>query len=318
MKNIKQQNSYLIEDNLQVWLDIDLKYKKSKNLGLKSLYKTFKDEQIMSKNYFNQILFYLTKHAAATIILGLILTTGISVSAAELFAPEEYRPSQVIKKFTYSQNQQTDKNPYTALKPDESNDVVNFDECGLAIKYPKKIDNEENFLSYGSRFGQNSDLQSPISGVSLGLAFAIDCYNKSDLLITNQISDVNTSLLQNIKSIVTGPKVYADSAPPEEFALKPVSKDDFYDITGWFVLEAELSDMYEIESFNDFKVDKEKEKCIRFTHQNKTYITYFRTEGYQKIDDYDSSLASNKIQVQLNSLVESQSNADIKSEQKRP
>ena len=84
-------------------------------------------------------------------ILAVICIGALGAQAA---APNEYKPSTVISNL-FGGNQQKDKDPYTALvpdselgkkdgsvAPDDSNYVAKLNLCDLALKFPKKVNNQ--------------------------------------------------------------------------------------------------------------------------------------------------------------------------------
>ncbi len=97
------QNPFEQEENLNSWFKEDTFYSNSKNsqlLEFKNYLKllpSYQNNPIMSfqesyKNFVNTI----TKHSITATLIMLLALSTVSVAAAQLFAPEEYKPSNVI------------------------------------------------------------------------------------------------------------------------------------------------------------------------------------------------------------------------------
>ena len=321
MTNNKIPNPFEKEDWFSniVWQDKNTRIKAKQSFS-KFLKQHSKYTFFMSlKDSYTTIVNSITKHSITATFIMLLALGGVGASAAELVAPEEFKPSTIIQKTfnpDFKENKVPDKDPFTALKPDTDYDVVNFSECDLSIKYPKKIDDQEILVNYGTGFGGTQEGKNPIAGVSVN-SFDIECYNKNDLKPIEK-TDNGSSISQKISSLLTAPKVYADSEDPNNFILKPLDTKEFYDMTNWFIFEGEITDIYEITNFDEFKIPeyKDNEKYVRFTHKDKTYLTYFETtkierSGGSQNPVFKKPMEAKQLQLQFNSLVPSEANAKI-------
>lgn len=144
----KPNNDFLDDDLLSEFLIVDkdytykrqiafLEYEKSFNKYLKpnppvNIFMSFKE------NYL-KFAHLVTKNAfVATIIMLLALTT-VSASAAQLFAPEEYKPSTLINNLNKNEKESEPiLNKVEPLVADSENEVIVLEKCDLAIKIPKK------------------------------------------------------------------------------------------------------------------------------------------------------------------------------------
>lgn len=321
MTNNKIPNPFEKEDWFSniVWQDkntrIKAKQSFSKFLKQHSTYTFF----MSLKDSYTTIVNSITKHSITATFIMLLALGGVGASAAELVAPEEFKPSTIIQKTfnpDFKENKVPDKDPFTALKPDTEYDVVNFLECDLSIKYPKQIDDQEILVNYGTTLGATQAGNNPIAGVSVN-SFDVECYNKNDLKPIEK-TDNGSNLSQKISSLLTTPKVYADSEDPSNVILKPLTAKEFYDMTNWFIFEGEITDIYEIANFDEFKIPeyKDNQKYVRFTHKDKTYFTYFETTKIERSGGsqnlvFKKPIEAKQLQLQFNSLVPSEANAKI-------
>jgi hypothetical protein len=122
--------------------------------GSNSNYKNLKFNlpQFMSFN-----LTHLTKLSFAALTIFTLLAGGV---AAQALAPDSYKPTQVaqsIKDKYFSANKQKDADPAVALIPDNSNSLINFDDCNLKIKYPNFLGSNKVKFSKASNDNQNSN-----------------------------------------------------------------------------------------------------------------------------------------------------------------
>ena len=106
--------------------------------------------------------------------------------------------------------------PYTALKPDNENDVVSVDGCDISLKYPKKIKNVkiDSFeIQEGLYFDKSTQ------GISLNTLPNLNLpYEKQDRVneLTITCSDAN-------------------DIAEQEYLFETVSPEDLRKITGWFI-----------------------------------------------------------------------------------
>ena len=139
------------------WLEGDKLYWQAKQSGWKQYQQQYlknNNNFFMSfKQQYINFAHLIAKNVIVATIIMLIALTTVGASATELLAPEEFKPSTQIQNLfganKFGANKQVEKDPYTALKPDENNDVVSMDKCNMSIKYPKKVGNltTEYFIS---------------------------------------------------------------------------------------------------------------------------------------------------------------------------
>ena len=116
----KIPNPFDKEEVLKPWMEGDKFYQKSKNLSL--IY--FKKSQEISPDFFSslqnkylQIVNLITKNAIVATIIMLIALTSVSAVAAEIFAPEEFKPSNFFK---IENNQNSNTTSQNSLAPSTS------------------------------------------------------------------------------------------------------------------------------------------------------------------------------------------------------
>lgn len=116
----------------------------------------------------------LAHSTVALVILGITVFSGVTGLAMETLAPTEYKPSTVIQKTfnpkQFEANKQSDASPYTALVPDETNDVAASTFCDLAIKYPKQFDGRDVQLTRITNMSEEGQSDS----IGFNLSFEAD------------------------------------------------------------------------------------------------------------------------------------------------
>lgn len=298
--NIPSKNSnnpFESEENLKTIFSTSTQYQDKKKAAMQNYYKInesqFKNTNFMS-NLYNKTIQLFSKHVAiTTILLGLVLTT-VSVSATQLIAPNNYKPTSIIQnsyKNIFGKNDQVEKDPFTALKPDENNDVVSVSDCDLSIKYPKSIAGMKV-----DSFDLDSDyyVDKSISGVSL--------YNLPDLnkSYNDQIRLNQFSVACSDKSQIFSPERYS-----------PISIGDIRKATGWFItIETDLKNV------QVSKISSEENNPFveyYFEYKNKFYTV--QTVDKELLQKYDEQfignrggITQNQVQIQFNSLVTNESN----------
>lgn len=270
-------------------------------------------------NFFN----FITKHAFLAGIIAILAFGTIGVSAAEAFAPKEYKPSQIINKTfnpkNFENNKQPEKNPYTSLKSDDKNDVTKLDKCDLAVKYPKKID-EAKIQIFSD---PNPDTAYTSFRIYDGYQFT-DQYSKqgSKLDADKKVKleglsiDCVDSQYQKNKFIET--KIY-----PENYT-KLLTKLELQQQTGWFLTEADITNIrfwdngYGLINLSfDFK-----DKTYNLSYIDPTARAKAREEQ-AKVDPQSfqavvgtgyfdrPGIFGNQVQIQFNSLVTNEANAEV-------
>jgi len=92
-------NPFEQEENLQTWFEKDLDYKWSKKTGLNKYLKNRNLKKTTTMNFKNtylNIIHLITKNAVVASIIMIMALTTFGASAAELFAPKEYKPSSLF------------------------------------------------------------------------------------------------------------------------------------------------------------------------------------------------------------------------------
>jgi hypothetical protein len=308
MTNPKLPNPFNSHEDWGEWFNKDRFYRQSLTKSWKMYIKqnplpnTFFMK--LHTNYLNFVHF-VTKNAIVATAVCLVALTAVSASAAQLVAPVEYRPSTIASNFFA--NKQVDKNPYTALKPDENNDVVISESCDLAIKYPKQILNSKLNIY---REWQSVPLTDPNP---------IDGFNLS--AFPNIMEEFESQIQQNVKveaekpitirclelNKFQGMKKHFENKLQSGQA-KPVSnnKSKLQEMTGWFVTQASLENFQHIQG--DAYLGENLHE-VYFTFKNKIYWLIFETQTPQA--PQTAGIFANQIQLQFNSLVKNEANKEI-------
>jgi hypothetical protein len=210
-------NPFELEENLTPWFEKDNQYRASKNSAFKKYVRKRQKKSGLEGMFHsvNSDLAILLFKNASIVAAAFIVTifTGMSAAAAEIVAPEQYKPSNLIR---LSQVEPEDTRQLTnddiengllnnvekyepkPLVPDENNDVLVLDECNLAIKYNKKsLDAVTSSNIYSSRYWQRieniqlkevgKDSTQSMSGTNY-----ISCHER-----VNQTDDLNETLQED-------------------------------------------------------------------------------------------------------------------------
>lgn len=250
------------------------------------------------KSYFGLGFFkvFIFNNLIASIIFGVIIIGGFSVSGAELVAPNQFKPSTIAANLfnTNKVSQKTqEKDPYTKLIPDENYNVATLDLCDISIKYPKKVkgleigsqiskpDKYNPTLIQSINLDAKTQLESPINDSTIPvLNFGFYCYNQEFIA-----ADDNA----------------------ENYIL--VDKEILQQYTGWFIsIEGGIT---------NFKTGKyqvgQAFQTFTFNYNNKFYSIAFSTKinlSQEALDDeYTKNVALERsgifgedVQIQFNSL----------------
>jgi len=311
-------NPEIEEDLAAIWFNLDTQYQIIKN----QKYRTFRQKYFslhptffmkLHSSYLNFVHF-VTKNAIAATAVCLIALTAVSASAAQLVAPTEYKPSTIAANL-FGNNKQKETNPYTALKPDENNDVVSFDQCNLGIKYPIKINGVytntyKNYTNYSGSINQQ------------GKSYSVkntdkDYIQYEDVPIFGLESADNIEILQKTKSYFDFLEI---SCVKNEKALakiekagKNLTKEELFEKTGWFITQADIENI-------SYQTTLNGSSKITFKYQNFYYSINAAIPGWvdttisekEVINEVKGwKLFGNQIQLQFNSLVKNQANKEI-------
>jgi hypothetical protein len=259
------QNPFTQPEDLEPWLEQSQKYSASRE---KSLHTFLKHRQSKQISYSPISIFMNTfhKYTLSTLVAGVILSSTVGALAAETLAPEQYKPSSI---FNFSANKQADKNPYTALAPDENNYVANLDSCDLALKFPKSIENQNLYYSK-----LQSDQKKDGAGYAISkggeFLFSIACLEKDEFGIL-----------------------------PPDIKLKNLSVNDLRERTGWLITQANISEIKEY--------SHDQASTINFKYNSKYYsVAASQTSSIKNVNNLIqiqfNSLVTNKISDNLPSL----------------
>lgn len=220
------KNPFTQPEDLKPWLEQSPKYLSSREKSLHQFLKYRQSKQI----FYSPISIFMNtfhKYTLSTLVAGVILSSTVGAFAAETLAPEQYKPSSV---FNFSANKQADKNPYTALAPDENNFVGNLTDANLALKFPKQINGQK--ISFSK--SQVPKFQEYNISTEDGM-FAIN-------ITASRENFGSTEAAQNSQKL---------------------TREELREKTGWLVTEAEISDI----TLSDVKYKKSttlKEVTFRY------------------------------------------------------
>jgi hypothetical protein len=171
----KINNPFNKSENLSPIFERNISYQDAKLTArnrftkyIKQVYPNLIKQSNFNLNPFNFMtpIFRAFRAHSISFMIGLLVALSIvGASAAQAFAPDNFKPSNVIQDL-FKINKQQDKDPYTSLKPDANNDVVKSDGCDLAIKYPKQIN---NIKVDSFELDSNSNFDRSTQGISLYL-----------------------------------------------------------------------------------------------------------------------------------------------------
>lgn len=298
-----KNNPFEQEENLKDWLEKDQFYLQSKRTDYLNFRKTIQKPGIfmsLQETYLN-IVNNITKHSITATLIMLFALGGVGASAAELFAPEDYKPSTVAQKTfnpkNFETNLQKEKNPYTALKPDEKNDVVISEKCDLAIKYPKNFDGKSVSVSVSE--STDADLGGEYLYIkpdqSLEQPFVY--YSSPSISCSNKASQDRNEFTKSLDDGVYGKE------------NKNLGVDFIKSEFGWFITEVKDLKYRVFENPNI-----SGEMTIYFDFKDKDYFIIISNKAETIVDLPQKTLKSlmgNQIQIQFNSLVENEANSQI-------
>ncbi|MEM1312262.1 MAG: hypothetical protein AAGF07_02245 [Patescibacteria group bacterium] len=307
-------NPFDREENLQPWFTQDKNYRTAQKLFWQDYLSKTRSERANTNILYTmtyKTLRFISAHTVISVIIGIILFTAIGATTAEALAPEVNKPSTILQR-VLEVNQQPEKDPYTALKPDSENNVVSLDACDLSVKFPKQI---ENISTQASR------IDFEMYGIRIQGA---DFSYKPNLSIPNY-----ENLKLNELSITCADE-YFDYYSGEKEAPR-ITNQELADYTGWFISsESELEDL-RIDQGYDYH-------SILFKHTDKYY--YIRgfdlskqanIDNIESIPDYDPiydntirefradidgrkqlpGIFPNQVQLQFNSIASNETNTEL-------
>lgn len=315
----KIDNPFLKED----WLAETLaNQEKIQNKSLSELSKfrsnlQLKNQTSMSPKSYN-ILQFISKHVFLSLVIGLLTFTTISASAAQAFAPEEFKPTTIYNNL-FKANKQIERDPYTKLQPDDNNYVLSLDKCDLSIKYPRQIANAPIYAANMDGLYNSSDKY--ISSLSL-LTFELTKQTPPDIDYDDWVEFLTTYTTLHKLDMVCfekGVNTYIN-LPDVPLDEKTLTTKDLMELTGWFITnEAQITNIRSV-TFDD-------NVSLNFEYNNKVYAFNFKKEGFVLGPEADSrtkeleskgyykkqGIFGNQVQIQFNSLVKSETNTVIDS-----
>ena len=268
MSDKSEKNPFNKEESLQSWFEQDKFYQHSKKRDLEKLKVTinYKPSIFMSlQDSYLKTINSITKHAILASLIMLVAMSGVGASAAQILAPEEFKPSTLAQNL-FKSNTQKDKDPYTSLAPDEDNYVAKLDKCDLGLKYPR---------------------------VYKGTPTSFFVYEKDDeyeySINTDQTTNAYFTIRCNSKKISRNLEYYnydnEGNSIQKDIKETTINKQDLASITGWLITQADITDITIVE------VDQELREV---------YFSYKSTFFSANINGLD---LSRDIQLQFNSLV---------------
>lgn len=292
------KNPFTQEEGLQAWLENDTDYQKAK-LKVKNTLQLNKSNKLMSSNnpYINFVN-YITKHAIlATLIMFLAVGT-LSASALEAFGPNEYKPSTISKNL-FNSNKQPDKDPYTALKADNNNEVANLEACDISIKFPKQI-NGKNVEVYNEKRYFGNDL---INYFTLADSYE---YTRE---YTNQIIKGETPNVAFSRFSLSCDKT-PDYFQYSGYETRKLATKELREKTGWLITEVDLEDIALMSAgdsadSNNYIYFKYKGIRYNISYLNKNYT------GTLNPVKILPEIQPEQVQIQFNSIVTNQSTKPI-------
>ena len=310
--NHNPKNPFKDNEDWQYWFNLDPDFVSKKKRALNKFFQThnYSISFFMSlKTKFTKLIHIFTANAVVATISVILIGGTIGVSAAEILAPTEYKPSTFIQK--YSQNKQEQKDPFTALAPDTDNSVVSIPDCNLALKYPKQVgnlktsDSVETMVS--TQFISDKEYFDSIGAFMLSTEQTTE-NKKSNQIYTHCFKKVDYQKLS-----------------PKKSKENSATKEQVFKETGWFIFEADLQNFEDITfESDDFKYDNKYinllERNVKFEFQDLVYEVSY-TPRALTINDFDTKdtdlltqfkqrgeldipgIFGNQIQLQFNSIV---------------
>jgi len=274
------KNPFTEPEDLKVWLEQNYKYTTAREKSLQS----FLQSRNLQPTFYNLISIFMNtfhKYTAATFVVGILIFSTIGTVAVENFAPIEYKPSSI---FNFSSNKQVDKNPYTALAPDEKNYVANLENCDLALKYPRQVN------------GKNTEFWKVNNGYRINTVMGKDKL-QTDLYSFSVSCD--DYIGEDLVSLLEENKGKGDTPFFENLKTTNLTNEDLRNKTGWLVTQKSLSDISEI----TYETKDSQQKILtNYTLKFKNGNKFYQIQG-----NFDKK----EVQLQFNSVTTNKLSADI-------
>ncbi|MEI6729316.1 MAG: hypothetical protein WCK98_06770 [bacterium] len=281
MTDNSEKNPFNQEEPMQSWFEQDKFYQHSNkhDLGKLKVKLNYKLSIFMSlQDSYLKTIQAITKHAILATLVMLIALGGVGASAAQILAPDEYKPSKIAENL-FKANKQKDKDPYTSLAPDNDNYVANLDKCNLGLKYPRIFNSSATtFFVYDK---DNEYSYTINSDENLKNLFSVACDTKKIVLNTDYYN-------------------YNERGDfvKRDIQTSNINTQELSSTTGWLITQAEITDINKVEVNGELK---------------QLYFTY-KSIYYQVLIN-DINFAKNT-QLQFNSLVTNTFSDQIKASKK--
>jgi hypothetical protein len=319
------------EDDLEIWIKSDPDYLYHSGMEFRKYLKTRKVSSNFVANITNKFFgfsHFLVKHAAVASIVFIISLTTVGVSAAEIFAPDQYKPSKQIENLFKT----PEENTFKPLEADDNNNVISYDSCDLAIKYPKIIDQIE-IKAYSKEVTQaakNDNIQE--------LQSADGNSSQSSSLLNNegQIESILLAGVDNVKPNPSNLKASCNRILDEQEALtdtptnqdsESISKEDLMAFTGWDLTDIDIKDISLAKLSEEVNLESDEaispiiiqNQELTFKHQDFLYNFNFYLPKYD-VNGIEPRLGTisnvkglfiNQTKIQFNSLGFSQANVEF-------
>ncbi len=330
-------NPFLETDD---WFSEVVKLDKNVMQTSKSQFQAFLKSQAKSQTMTNanpwslsNLIRSFSQHLILASVVSIVIISSCSAVAAQAFAPNKFKPTTIYQDFVqkFQSNKQVERNPFTALKPDDQNNVFSYDSCGLSVKYPKKIgDHQIDPLRNASDKAYRPNIIDSVQLTDVTDYFNnIQAYSRefnapktsdndgSDYTTKQAKKETNPYRPLNISCFTIGSRATLGDTPQNGTTL---TKEDLRDKVGWFIHEGNLKN---IRTNNAYFGGIE----LTFEYGNKAYNVSF-TDPQYTFQDYDImekeyqkngltkfvGIYGDQIQLQFNDLVESQKNTPIQTQ----
>jgi hypothetical protein len=264
----------------------------------------------------------VTKNAILATLIMLLALSTVSASAAQLLAPDEYKPKTLInnlnKKEEKNQNSQIQAKPLIA---DSQSDVVVLKECDLAVQFSKKVQRQTLFelkpysfdSSYYSKFLTPQKYVSFRGGEGSGpgAGFSVECYDKAYSVENFSKEFVNLNKKGYFEAI-------------DEFGKSKIEKLDKQEFCKQASL-TEASCQKDLKNTTKIQVPSSESSLIYYfmNYENKTYLIekgLFANDSKQKetLTIQFDFLAPSKSSIEISQIqkVENQSSSSSTNSQK--
>jgi hypothetical protein len=318
-QNLDQKNSQVSQkifdpnlpgdDLLSEFMEVDKDYTYKRQIAYLEYQKAF--SKYLKPNFFtnyfmtfkeNYLKFthLVTKNAILATIIMLLGLSTVSASAAQVLAPNQYKPTTLINNLNKKEEQkETEIQPLVA---DQDNNVIVLKKCDLAIKFSKKVQRQTLFdlKPYAFDSSYYTKYLSPLEYVAFGggegsgpgARFSAECYDKiySVESFSKEFVDLNK-------------KGYFEAI--EEFGKTKIEKLDKQEFCKQIGL-TKASCQKDIQNTTKIQVPSSESSLVYYfmNYSNKTYLI-------EKGNFASNSNQKETLTIQFDSLAPSKSSIDI-------